>query len=237
MSDPSPLVHFEGSWSPHEREIVESAAEDAEAAGLPTPSRAMGASWVATRQALGGAHLYMASRQQGSSAVMDRSAGGLADRIRRYAERQAPPSGGPDPDAFFQLVYESEEAQSMPESDLRKLLQSARAKNDELGVTGLLLYAQGRFLQVLEGPESAVRRLYATIRKDPRHTNVETLLTTSAAERTFPDWEMGLERPGAFVNLECLSSFLQAGELPSAAEPMTEVLEALDRFRHSTAWE
>ena len=98
-------------------------------------------------------------------------------------------------------------------------------------------YAQGRFLQVLEGPESAVRRLYATIRADPRHTNVETLLTTSAAERTFPNWEMGLERPGAFVNLKESLSFLQSGELPSVAESMTDVLEALDRFRDSTAQE
>ena len=48
---------------------------------------------------------------------------------------------------------------------------------------------------------------------------------------------MGLERPGAFVNLEGLSSFLQSGELPSTAEPMTDVLEALDRFRDSTAQE
>jgi hypothetical protein len=90
-------------------------------------------------------------------------------------------------------------------------------------------------LQVLDGPESAVHRLYATIREDPRDASAETPLPPSAAERTFPNWEMGLERPGAFVNLEGLSSFLQAGELPSAAEPMTEVLEALDRFRHSTA--
>lgn len=241
MSDPLPLVHFEGSWSPSERELIETAAEAAEAAGLPDPSSALGAPWVATRQVLGDTRLYMASRRQGSSAVMDQSVEGLAARIRRYAEQRMSSADNSEPasqpEALFQLVYESTEARSMTEADLRALLRKARAKNDKLGVTGLLLYAQGRFLQVLEGPESAVRRLYATIQEDPRHINVETLLTTPTDERTFPNWEMGLERPGAFVNLDGLSSFLQSGDLPPAAEPITEVLEALEQFRRSTSQE
>jgi hypothetical protein len=173
----------------------------------------------------------MAARQQGNSAMMDRSAEGLATRIRRYAERQAPSSDASPPEALFQLVYKSTETDSMTEAELRDLLLSARKKNADLGVTGLLLYAQGRFLQVLEGPEATVRDLYAAIRNDPRHTNVETLVTTSTSERTFPDWSMGVERPGAFVNLDGLSSFLQSGELPTAAEPLAEVLDALKQFR------
>jgi len=241
MSAPSPLVRFDGNWSPDERKIIETAAEAAEAVGLPDPPSTLAAPWVATRQALGDTCLYMASRQQGNSALMDKSAEGLAARIRRYAEQQARPAGGPEStphsETLFQLVYRSTETRAMTEADLRALLKNAREKNDRLGVTGLLLYAQGRFLQVLEGPESAVRRLYDTIEADPRHTGTEVLLTTRVAERTFPDWNMGLERPGAFVNLEGLSSFLQSGELPSAAEPMTDVLEALDRFRDSTAQE
>jgi hypothetical protein len=232
MPDASPpLIHFEGDWSPTERDLITTAAEEAEATGLPAPSDTMGAPWVATRQVLGDTHLYMAARQQGNSAMMDRSAEGLATRIRRYAERQAPSSDAPPPDSLFQLVYESTETDSMTEAELRDLLLSARKKNDDLGVTGLLLYAQGRFLQVLEGPEATVRDLYATIRDDPRHTNIDTLLTTSTPERTFPDWEMGVERPGAFVNLDGISSFLQSGELPTAAEPLAQVLDALKQFR------
>ena len=44
-------------------------------------------------------------------------------------------------------------------------------------------------MQVLDGPESAVHRLYATIREDPRDASAETPLPSSAAERTFPNWE------------------------------------------------
>lgn len=232
---PSPLIHFEGDWSAAERAPIETAAEEAEATGLPDPTDTLGAPWVATRQALGDTRLYMAARQQGSSAMMDRSAEGLAARIRRYAEQRASSSDNPPPEALFQLVYESTETDAMTEADLRDLLLSAREKNDDLSVTGLLLYAQGRFLQVLEGPESTVRDLFATIQDDARHTDVEILLTMSTTERTFPDWEMGLERPGAFVNLDGISSFLQSGDLPSAAEPLSEVLEALRQFRRGTS--
>ena len=237
---PSAIVHFEGNWSTGERELITTAAREAEAAGLPDPSSVLGAPWVATRQTLGDTQLYMASRQKGSSALMDRCAEGLAARIRRYAEQGgvAPSesvSAASDSETVFQLVYESMETESMTETDLRALLQTARAKNDALGVTGLLLYAHGRFLQVLEGPEETVRRLYGIIREDPRHTCVETLLTTPAPTRTFPDWKMGLERPGAFVNLEDHSPFLQSGSLPAAVEPLTEVLKTLKKFRHDAS--
>ena len=241
MSDSSPLVHFDGSWPPGERKLIETAAEAAEAMGLPDPPSALAAPWVATRQALEDTCLYMASRQQGNSALMDKSVEGLAARIRRYAEQQVRPAGGPEStphsETLFQLMYRSTETRAMTEADLRALLKNAREKNDRLGVTGLLLYAQGRFLQVLEGPESAVRQLYDTIEADPRHAGTEVLLTNRTAERVFPDWKMGLERPGAFASLEGLSSFLQSGNLPPAAEPMAEVLETLEQFRHSTSQE
>ena len=76
---------------------------------------------------------------------------------------------------------------------LQEILRRARSKNEELNITDLLLHAQGHFLQVLEGPEAAVRDLYATIQEDPRHSNIESLLSTSVAERTFPEWKMALD--------------------------------------------
>jgi hypothetical protein len=237
----SPLVYFEGSWSADERELIEAAAETAETAGLPKPSDALGAPWVATRQILGDTRLYMASRQRGDSALMDRSAEGLADRIQRFAEQkgEAPPNdvSSSETDRLFQLAYESTAVRPMVANDFRELLQKARAKNKRLGITGLLLYAQGRFFQVLEGPESAVRSLYDTIRDDERHTNVETLLTTTITARTFPDWEMGLDHPEPLSDEEHFSPFLQTGELPTAAAPIAEVVTALNRFRHRASAE
>lgn len=231
---PSSLVYFEGKWSAPERKTVETAAETAERAGLPSSVDVLGAPWVATRNVLRSTRLYMASRQQSESALMDRSAEGLADRIRRFAQEKGTSSPFPNADTastpLFRLMYESTATRAMTDAKLWKLLQQARSNNEARGITGLLLYASGHFLQVLEGPEPMVRRLFDTIQDDPRHTNIETLLATSTTERTFPDWKMGLEHPRAATDLEGVSSYLQTGTLPDAAEPVTAVLEALRQF-------
>ena len=49
-------------------------------------------------------------------------------------------------------------------------------------------------MQVLEGEESVVRRLYRTIRKDVRHHEVVSLVAKSISTRQFPDWSMGFRR-------------------------------------------
>lgn len=233
----SPPVYFEGQWSTSERTLIETAAEEAENAGLPAPPDVLGAPWVATQQVVGNLRLYMASRQQGKSALMDQSAEGLADRIRRFGRRNGDASPPADTRSasppLFQLVYTSTATRAMTDADLQELLAQARSNNEELDITGLLLYANGQFLQVLEGPEPAVRRLFDTIRNDPRHTSVETLLTTDTTERTFPDWKMGLDRPVPVSDEGTFSSFLKTGDLPPAADPLSEVLEVLERFRQN----
>lgn len=231
-------VHFEGKWSASEREIVKTAAKAAEKADLPPHSDILGAPWVATRQVVGDTRLYMASRQRGESALIDQRAEGLANRIRQFAQRNGDASVSSDADSasapLFQLVYESTATEAMTDAGLRELLQQARSKNEELEITGLLLYANNHFLQVLEGPEAAVRRLFATIQEDPRHTNIKALLKTHATERTFPDWRMSLDRPDPNADEDALSSFLKTGDLSAASDPLSEVVDALERFRENS---
>lgn len=62
-------------------------------------------------------------------------------------------------------------------------------------VTGALLYRDGRFVQVLEGPEHAVRALYSTIEADSRHSGIHILVSTQLAARNFQSWSMGYDRP------------------------------------------
>jgi hypothetical protein len=131
------------------------------------------------------------------------------------------------------LIYESEKTATMSEREVRALLRKARSKNKGLGITGLLLYAQDQFLQVLEGPEAAVLSLYDTIRDDPRHRHVETLHATPVARHTFPDWKMGLEDLTTVSGETGTSEFLQAGTLREAAEPIDTLIEALQRFNHA----
>ena len=92
---------------------------------------------------------------------------------------------------FYSLAYESQASVPLTAPDLLDLLARSRAHNAEAGVTGILLYRHGTFLQVLEGPHAQVDALYATIARDSRHHDVKTVLVEDRAGRRFPDWTMG----------------------------------------------
>ncbi len=95
------------------------------------------------------------------------------------------------PPAMFHLVYTSTAVAPFSGFELLAGLALYRAKNLRLGITGLLLYKQGEFMQALEGEEATVRSLFATIRDDPRHQHVHLLVGLEVPKRYFPRWSMG----------------------------------------------
>ena len=92
---------------------------------------------------------------------------------------------------MFQLVYLSRETEPFTPEALRSLLAHARRNNAALGITGMLLYRDGHFLQALEGDETTVRSLCAKISRDSRHSQVTYLFEENIEEREFADWSMG----------------------------------------------
>ena len=97
---------------------------------------------------------------------------------------------------MFCLVYASTATELFPSRELLELLRQARDHNAAAGITGLLLYKKGIFMQALEGEETAVRAVYAKIGQDPRHHHVSTLLAIPTNERQFPQWSMGFKNIG-----------------------------------------
>jgi hypothetical protein len=96
---------------------------------------------------------------------------------------------------MLSLVYCSSATNAFSEADLVALLSQSRENNARLDITGMLLYKDGNFIQVLEGPDDAVRQLFNTISADYRHRGVIKLLERPVEERHFADWSM------AFRNL------------------------------------
>lgn len=94
----------------------------------------------------------------------------------------------------FYAVYSSSAVRPFSEAELEELLRRSRESNKRLGVTGMLLYKDGRFMQALEGEESVVRTLFQKIAADPRHCDVKLLDQGFTEEREFGDWSMGFER-------------------------------------------
>jgi len=93
--------------------------------------------------------------------------------------------------ALQQLIYTSAAAKPLSEHELSMLLLGARNRNRNRGITGILLYHEGAFLQVLEGEASTVQRLFDSISRDPRHLRVTELLRRDIEVREFADWAMG----------------------------------------------
>jgi hypothetical protein len=93
---------------------------------------------------------------------------------------------------IFTLVYMSLEAEPMSRDALMGLLEKARAKNERLGITGLLVHKAGHFLQVLEGQRGTVESLMAVIAADARHRDVVVLVRETGGARHFGDWSMAL---------------------------------------------
>ncbi len=92
---------------------------------------------------------------------------------------------------LYELVYVSSAVRPMAVDELDRLLEGARAHNHSVGVTGMLLYADGTFIQVLEGRQQAVETLFAHIRNDTRHAQVIIIHQGSLEKRNFSDWKMG----------------------------------------------
>jgi methanogenic corrinoid protein MtbC1 len=96
-----------------------------------------------------------------------------------------------DPDGWIGcLTYQSRAVSRPSESDLGQLVAQARERNRRLGVTGMLLYENGRFLQTLEGPPAGLSAVWASIRRDERHRDIEVLTEHMVSSRLFSDWDL-----------------------------------------------
>lgn len=92
---------------------------------------------------------------------------------------------------LVRLLYASRAVPAVDQEELLAILKKSKANNPQLGVTGVLCFSEGTFMQVLEGGRAAVNQLYNRIASDSRHTDVELLCYQEIGERRFAGWSMG----------------------------------------------
>lgn len=91
---------------------------------------------------------------------------------------------------LVRLLYASRAVDSS-QTSIEAILAKSRAHNTSCGITGILCYGAGVFLQAIEGGRMAVSELYGHIQKDPRHKDVVLLHYEEISERRFGGWTMG----------------------------------------------
>ncbi len=107
---------------------------------------------------------------------------------------------------LVRLIYVSVMKMEYDKEEIKKILKVARSKNARNNITGLLCYDPKFFLQYIEGPRDAINKLYASINRDERHTDVTLLEYAEIEERLFGNWSMGFT-PSAELDKSILDEY------------------------------
>ena len=118
---------------------------------------------------------------------------------------------------MIRLTYASTALKEWSPEDLLKLLKECRTNNGAKNITGILLYANGTFFQVLEGDEATVNSVFHMIENDKRHKDVTIIQKEKITERAFPYWSMGFDKIDAkeLSKMEGLNDFFEHDFTPS----------------------
>ena len=107
---------------------------------------------------------------------------GFYDRMREDAERNP----------LLSIIYTSKATTRVTPEMVELISETSARNNRRIGVTGLLLYGSGNYLQVMEGEAENVGTLFQRIQKDPRHTDCKVLHRQPTGKRCFEGWQMGI---------------------------------------------
>lgn len=115
--------------------------------------------------------------------------------------------------SLIHLIYASAATIEFSDQDLIRLLKKARTHNASQDITGMLLYCEGSFFQVLEGPEHNVDALFQVIADDSRHSKITLIIKEPLFKRSFSDWTMGFTgaTQAQLEQIEGLQDFFQTG--------------------------
>ena len=91
------------------------------------------------------------------------------------------------------IVYVSSAVKLLSLDEIQHLLSRARERNREYGVTGVLLYIGGNFMQYVEGPAQGLDVIYRIIQEDELHSGIILVSREAIEERQFGDWSMAFQ--------------------------------------------
>ena len=104
---------------------------------------------------------------------------------------------------MYYILYLSAAIELPGEPELIDILSVSRRNNSRIGVTGVLLYGDGQFIQLLEGDKADVQATFEKISNDNRHKGITMVTSGNTEKRSFPEWSMGFKS----LNTELLSEF------------------------------
>jgi len=138
--------------------------------------------------------------------------------------------------ALHRLIYVSSAVGVLRADELDRILLRAKASNAGAGITGLLLFYEGSFLQVIEGSPAGVLSLMERIRRDRRHSSLTPLESSPCSARAFPGSSMGYVAPRNLTDSQRLDFsrlLIEQREAGQTAAAKTSLVDHLWSFLSS----
>ena len=129
------------------------------------------------------------------------------------------------------LVYTSVSTQRMSENELMDMLKISKKRNEASGITGMLLYLDPFFMQVLEGEDTVISQVFDRIKKDPRYHKTSPIYKNTIQKRHFENWTMGFEHI-EHKHIDGFSDVLQKTNAELLNVYPNKVCELVDKFKH-----
>ena len=130
---------------------------------------------------------------------------------------------------IHKLVYYSRNCIAAPPeqtaAEIDMILASARANNSREGITGALLFNSELFAQALEGPLPAISKIFEKIQRDPRHSDVVVLQSSTAPARDIPQWSMAFAGRSSETAIPVATNF--SSDLSDSSALGDEILSML----------
>ena len=130
------------------------------------------------------------------------------------------------------ILYLSQVSVALSEDELKRLLETSRLRNQSRQITGLLLYCDRQFMQLLEGEEGDVTRLFSTIAQAPRHSGLIKLADKTIPHRSCAEWSMAFAAVSA-ERFASLSGYLGLAQVQFPTASFSLADRALLQLAHA----
>jgi hypothetical protein len=107
------------------------------------------------------------------------------------------------------VCYISSASKSLENLNLKHLYNTSKINNAQQHITGILIYQNGNFLQILEGENKNINKLYRLIKRDNRHTNILQIINKSILAPIFEDYQTGFSIVDNSKKIERLKTYLK----------------------------
>ena len=127
------------------------------------------------------------------------------------------------------LIYVSAATRLMSDEELEEILKASRINNHNNNITGILLYSEGTFMQLLEGPCHAIMAAYQRIEADDRHKSIIKIAQGDLHERLFDKLSLCFKKASS-KEFSRFSSFVSPGDLSLADDHLHPAVLMLKTF-------